>query len=307
MSALGFGGAPIGNLFRPVSEDDASEAINAAWDGGVRYFDTAPHYGLGLSERRLGRALADKDRHQYIVSTKVGRLLTPNEIPSGSDLHNGYAVRDDFTRTIDYTDDGVKRSIEESLVRLEMDYVDIVYVHDPDDHVDQVIRETIPTLVKLRDEGVIGAVGAGMNDWRPLLRFVEACDIDVVMLAGRWTLLDRTGRPLLDACDSRDISVIAAGPFNSGILSRAVPKPTDHFDYQSVSSELFERVKTLAELCSRHGVQLPEAAINFPRRHSAVAGVVVGVRNSLEASTDVGLIEKTIPAELWDELDKFAS
>src|ERR1035437_819576 len=305
VTALGFGGAPIGNLFSPVSDEDAWGAINSAWEGGVRYFDTAPHYGLGLSERRLGAALLGKNRNQFVVSTKVGRLITPNPSPSGSDLPNGYAVGDDFIRTIDYSSDGVKRSIDESLGRLEMDYVDIVYVHDPDNHVDQVICETIPALIRLRDEGVIGAIGAGMNSWQPLLRFAETCDIDVVMLAGRWTLLDRTGQPLLDACASRNVSAIAAGPFNSGILSRALPISVDHFDYQSVSPELFARVSALADICANHGIELPQAAINFPLRNSAVAAVAVGVRNAVEVETDVGLMGRVIPGELWDEVDGF--
>ena len=306
VSALGFGGAPIGNLFKSVSDEEASGAVVAAWEGGVRYFDTAPHYGLGLSELRLGRTLAAQHRIDYVISTKVGRLLTPNPRPVGSDLESGgFAVRDDLTRTLDYSADGVKRSIEESLQRLSMDYVDIVYVHDPDDHVDQVIRETLPALITLREEGVVRAVGAGMNYWSPLLQFVQACDIDLVMLAGRWTLLDRSGLPLLEACAQRNVAVVAAGPFNSGILSHAEPKPDDHFDYQTVSPERFAKATALAALCNNYEVELPRAAVQFPLRHEAVVSVVAGVRNEFQARTNVDWMGTNIPTDLWEELESF--
>ena len=307
VSTLGFGAAPIGNLFKTVSDDEAAGAIATAWERGVRYFDTAPHYGLGLSEVRLGRGLAGKDRSEFVISTKVGRLLTINPSPTGSDLESGgFAVRDDLLRTLDYSGDGVKRSIEESLTRLGMDYVDIVYVHDPDDYADQVIAETFPALLALREQGVIKAVGAGMNFWAPLLRFVEQCDIDLVMVAGRWTLLDRSARPLLDGCLERHVAVVAAAPFNSGVLAHARPRPDDHFDYETVSAELFERATVLADLCARYDVELPIAAIQFPLRHESVATVVAGIRNEAQARTSTAWMEADIPDALWEELDNFA-
>lgn len=305
VTSLGFGGAPIGNLYRATSDDDADEAVRVAWDGGVRYFDTAPHYGLGLSERRLGRALATKVRGEFVLSTKVGRLLTPNPHPVGSDLETGaFDVPDDLTRTLDYSPDGVKKSIEESLRRLGTDYVDIVYVHDPDDHVDQVIRETFPALVKLRDEGLVRAIGAGMNYWQPLLKFVQTSDIDVVMLAGRWTLLDRTGAPLLQACEERGVAVVSAAPFNSGILSRAKPQSDAHFDYQGVSAQLFARAQALAATCDSFGVELPAAAINFPLRAKSVVSVVAGFRSAAQIRDGVRWMTDVIPEGLWSALER---
>ncbi len=304
VTELGFGGGPVGNLFRSVTDGEAEGAIAAAWEGGVRYFDTAPHYGLGLSERRLGASLARRPRENFVVSTKVGRLLSPNPTPGGSDLAvGGFEVPDDFVRSLDYSSDGVRRSIEESLERLGLDHIDIVYVHDPDDYVDEVIRVTCPALVKLREEGLVGAIGAGMNFWQPLLEFVRTSDIDVVMLAGRWTLLDRTGEPLLAECRERGVAVVSAAPFNSGVLSRARPSDAGHFNYDTVSPELLARARGMADKCERYGVTLPEVAINFPLRHPAVVSVVAGLRTEEQARSGAAWIGATIPDELWDELD----
>jgi D-threo-aldose 1-dehydrogenase len=304
VTSLGFGGAPIGNLYRATTDEEAHSAVTAAWDGGVRYFDTAPHYGLGLSERRLGHVLSQKPREEFVLSTKVGRLLTPNPHPVGTDLESGaFDVADDLTRTLDYSADGVKRSIEESLVRLGTDYVDIVYVHDPDDHVEQVIRETFPALVALREEGVVRAIGAGMNFWQPLLEFVTTSDIDVVMLAGRWTLLDRSGAPLLAACEERNVAVVSAAPFNSGILSRATPQSDAHFDYQGVSPALLARARELAATCDSYGVELPAAAINFPLREKSVVSVVAGFRSASQMRDGVRWMSEEIPEALWGALE----
>jgi D-threo-aldose 1-dehydrogenase len=204
VTEVGFGCAPIGNLYAETTDDAAFDALDAAWSAGVRYFDTAPHYGLGLSERRLGDYLATKRRSEFVVSTKVGRILEPNPDTTGSDLAaGGFAVPDTLTRRRDYSADGVRRSLDDSLRRLRMDRVDIVLVHDPDDFVDQTIAEAIPALVELRDEGVIRAIGVGMNQWQAPLRIVRECDIDVVMLAGRWTLVDRSGAELMAECARR--------------------------------------------------------------------------------------------------------
>jgi D-threo-aldose 1-dehydrogenase len=304
LTTLGFGGAPVGNLFHSITDDEAEAAISAAWDSGVRYFDTAPHYGLGLSERRLGSLLAGRPRSDFTISTKVGRLLSANPSSTGSDLDTGgFDVPDDLIRTLDYSSDGVRRSIEESLGRLGLDHVDIVYVHDPDDHVDEVIRTTFPALVTLRDEGIVKAIGAGMNFWEPLLQFVHHSDIDIVMLAGRWTLLDRTGAPLLDECRRRGVAVVAAAPFNSGLLSRARPSSDGHFDYGTVSPELLARARAMAELCDSFGVTLPEVAINFPLRHDAVVSVVAGFRTEEQARTGAAWMDAKIPEELWHELE----
>ena len=195
LTELGFGGASLGNLYRATTDERARAAVEAAWAGGVRYYDTAPHYGLGLSESRLGAALADRPRDAYVLSTKVGRLLEPNPDQTGSDMAaGGFDVADTLRRRFDFSASGVRRSLESSLERLGVDHVDIAYVHDPDSYVDEAITEAIPELIRMRDEGTIGAVGVGMNQWQAPLRMVEETDLDVVMLAGRWTLLDRTGQ-----------------------------------------------------------------------------------------------------------------
>ncbi|MGH3262423.1 MAG: aldo/keto reductase [Trebonia sp.] len=303
VTEIGFGGASLGNLFRETSEEDARLAVDAAWDGGLRYFDTAPHYGLGLSERRLGAALAARPRDAYVLSTKVGRLLERNPAPRGSDLPaGGFAVPDNLARRLDFSRDGVLRSLEASLDRLGVSRIDIVYVHDPDEHLDQAIAEAIPVLVELRDQGVIGAVGAGMNQWPALLRMVRESDLDVVMLAGRWTLLDRSGAPLLAACAERRVAVVAAAPFNSGLLAEEEPSPTAHFNYGRPSWEVLAQARSLARICQRHGTRLPAAALQFPLRHAAVVSVVAGMRTASEADAAVRLVSEPVPEAAWAEL-----
>jgi len=284
VTELGFGAAPIANLHRPVDDETAFEAVTAAWDGGIRYFDTAPHYGLGLSERRLGAALAGRPRDDFAVSTKVGRLLMPNPSPTGSDLESGgFAVPDDLTRVRDYSRDGVLRSLESSLRRLRLDRVDIVYVHDPEEHMAAAIGAAIPALIELREQGVVGAIGAGMNLVEPLRRIVAETDVDVVMLAGRWTLVDRSGQELLDECLARGVSVVAAAPFNSGLLARPWPPDGAYFDYGPAPQHVLDKARAYATLCQQYGDTLPHAAIQFPLRHAAVACVVAGIRSPSQA------------------------
>jgi D-threo-aldose 1-dehydrogenase len=303
VTELGLGGGPLGNLFEEVADDTALATVDAAWAAGVRYFDTAPHYGLGLAERRLGRALAGRPRTDYTVSTKVGRLLEPNPQPTGSDLPDGaFAVPDHLRRRWDFSADGVRRSLGASLDRLGLDRVDIVLVHDADDHVDQAIAEAIPALVELREQGVVDAVGVGMNQWQAPLRMVAETPIDVVMLAGRWTLLDRSGAPLLDACAERGVSVLAAAPYNSGLLARRRPARDASFDYFPVRAEMLERASSMADACDRHGVELPAAALRFPLRHPAVAAVVAGVRTPDELTAAVQRVQTPIPDRLWSDL-----
>jgi D-threo-aldose 1-dehydrogenase len=234
----------------------------------------------------------------------VGRLLEPNPYPRGSDLEvGGFDVPDNLSRVLDYSREGVRRSIESSLGRLGTDFIDVVYVHDPDDDVEQVIRETFPALEELRDEGVIRAIGAGMNSWEPLRRFVESSNIDIVMLAGRWTLLDRSGRPLLDECLLRNVAVVAAAPFNSGLLASSRPQVEDHFNYTKASADVLIRASNLAASCESFGVELPCAALQFPLRAPAVASVVVGIRNASEALEDTRWFDEVIPEGLWNELE----
>ncbi len=304
VTELGFGGAALGNLFAETSDADAYGAVEAAWNGGVRYFDTAPHYGLGLSERRLGAALAGRPRDEYTLSTKVGRLLMDNPAPTGSDLAaGGFAVPDTLIRQFDYSRDGVRRSLDASLGRLGLDRIDIVYVHDPDEHVDQAVSEAIPALVELREQGVIGAVGVGMNQWRAPLRMIRETDLDVVMLAGRWTLLDRTGAELMAACADHDVAVVDAAPFNSGLLATDRPPATATFDYAPAPASVLARANELAELCAREGVRLPAAAVQFPLRTAQVAAVVCGLRNAAEAQAALARYAEPIPEHVWAVLD----
>ncbi|WP_277212368.1 aldo/keto reductase [Isoptericola croceus] len=302
VTELGFGAATLGNLSRATPDSDVSASIATAVDAGIHYFDTAPHYGLGLSERRLGAALAGAP--DVVLSTKVGRLLEPNPAPTGSDLAaGGFDVPDDLIRRFDFTRDGVRRSLETSLDRLGVDRVDVVYLHDPDDHAEDAVRYGMPALAELRDQGVIGAIGVGMNQWQLPLRLVEETDVDVVMLAGRWSLLDRSGEPLLDACAERDVSVVAAAPYNSGLLARPRPPADATFDYQRADPAVLHRAHTMADACERHGVSLPEVALQFPLRHPAVVSVVAGMRTAAQVSESVRRFSVPVPEALWAELD----
>ncbi|MFF3590816.1 aldo/keto reductase [Streptomyces sp. NPDC002387] len=307
VSRLGFGAAPLGNLYRAVDDDAALTTIEAAWAEGVRHFDTAPHYGLGLSELRLGRALAHRPRDEFTISTKVGRLLEPNPHPTGSDLPaGGFAVPDTLTRRADYSRDGVLRSLEASRARLGVDRIDIVYLHDPDEHMDTAVAQALPALAELRRQGVIGAVGVGMNSVAPLMRFVIETDVDVVMVAGRWTLADRTALPLLTECADRGVSVVAAAPFNSGLLSAPDPSDGASFDYRSAPPDLLARARALAQVCRRHERVLPHAAIRFPLRHPAVASVVAGFRTPQEVRSAARWAGRDLPSRAWEELEAAA-
>jgi D-threo-aldose 1-dehydrogenase len=303
VTELGFGGASSGNLYRAISDETAAAAIDAAWDAGIRYFDTAPHYGLGLSERRLGAALASRPRDEYVLSTKVGRLLEPNPAPTGSDLAaGGFDVPDDLVRRFDFSRDAVLRSLADSLTRINIDAVNIAYVHDPDDHLDVAVREAVPALVELREQGVVGAVGVGINHWPAALRMVRETDLDVVMLAGRWTLLDRSGAPVLEECARRGVKVVAAAPYNSGLLARDRPAPDAHFDYGVASAGMRARAEELADVCERHGTRLPAAALQFPLRSPQVSAVVCGMRDAGQVTATIARYRAGIAAETWEAL-----
>jgi D-threo-aldose 1-dehydrogenase len=237
------------------------------------------------------------------VSTKVGRLLDPVEEPSGDDLAHGFAVPATHRRRWDFSRDGVRRSLEDSLVRLGLDAVDLVLVHDPDDHLEEALREAVPALTALRDEGVIGAVGVGMNAAGPLARCVAESDVDAVLLAGRYTLLEQTALDdLLPLCAVRGVSVLAAGVFNSGLLSRPRPPDDATYDYAAAPPRLLARARRLADVCERHGVTLPQAALHFPLGHEAVRAVLVGARSPEEVEADVTLAASPVPEALWADL-----
>jgi D-threo-aldose 1-dehydrogenase len=302
VSALGLGGAGLGNLLTAIDDDTAAATVEAAWGAGVRFFDTAPHYGLGLAERRLGAALAGRPRAGFAVCTKVGRLLVPG--PGGRDAQ--FAVPADLARRWDFSADGVRASLESSVDRLGLDRVDVVLLHDPDDHWEQALGEAYPVLHELRSQGVIGAIGVGMNQWRLLDRFVAETDVDAVMPAGRYTLLDRSAAEvLLPRCGERGVAVLAAGVFNSGVLASDSPGDTAGatYDYLPADAATLARAGEIARVCAAHGVRLPQAALAYAARHPAVACVVVGAQAPEQVRESAALFAEPVPEALWDDLD----
>jgi D-threo-aldose 1-dehydrogenase len=300
VSILSLGGAPLAGLYAQVPEEQAERTIRRAIDRGLRYIDTAPHYAVGLSERRLGRALAGRPRSSFIISTKVGRRLRPRD-PGEPPDDAGFPDEPAYKREWDWSRDGIRRSLYESLDRLGLDHVDIAYLHDPDDHEEQVYAEAYPELVRLRDEGVVTAIGAAMNQTAMLTRFAERLDIDVVLCAGRYTLLDRSAREdLHPVCLERGVSVIVGGVFNSGLL--ADPKPGATYDYAPAPPDLVDRARRLGDACADHGVPLRAAALQFPLRHPAVTSVLVGCRSPEEVDDNITSLGHPIPDALWDEL-----
>ncbi|MQS40152.1 aldo/keto reductase, partial [Streptomyces katsurahamanus] len=289
-----------GNLYTPVEPDDALAAVDAAWECGIRAFDTAPHYGLGLSERRLGRALRTRPRAEYTLSTKVGRLLEPGG-PGGDDLANGFAVPADHRRVWDFSADGVLRAVEESLRRLGLDRIDIVYLHDPDAHEDAAFRHGYPALERLRAENVVGAIGAGMNQTAMLTRFLRDTDVDAVLCAGRHTLLDQSAlAELLPEAAARGKSVVVAGVYNSGLL--ADPRPGAPYDYTAADAGTLARALRLKDIAERHGVPLRAAALHCSLGHPAVAGALIGARSAAEIQDAARQLRTPVPAALWEEL-----
>ncbi|WP_342787178.1 aldo/keto reductase [Saccharothrix saharensis] len=299
VTRLGLGTAPLAGLYSAVTEDQAQAALEAAWATGVRYFDTAPHYGAGSAERRLGAFLASRPRAEFTVSTKVGRLLVPGDAPPGDD---GFHGERGFVRVRDYSADGVYRSLADSLERSGLDSFDVVLVHDPDDHWEDAVTGAYPALERLRAEGAVRAIGVGMNQTAMLTRFVAETDVDCVLVAGRYSLLDRgAADELLPLCAKRRVGVLVGGVFNSGILA----DPADHatYDYAPAPDAVRRRALALAERCAAHGVALPAAALRFPLRHPAVTGVVVGARNAREVTDNAAHAAAGIPEALWAELD----
>lgn len=283
-SLLGFGSSAIGHLYTPLSDEQAHDALDAAWEAGIRYFDTAPLYGNGLAERRLGQFLADKDRSSYAVSSKVGRIVDGNAGIEESPPH-------------DYSAAGVRRSLERSLERLGIDHLDIALVHDPDDHWDEARREALPELERLRDIGLVRAIGVGMNQVEMLQRFVRESDIDCVLVAGRYSLLDRSAAQLLSSCFERGVTVIVGGVFNAGVL--ADPERCAYFNYEPASPSVLAAARRLKSVCESYGVPLPAAAIAFALRNPAVTSVLVGARSRAEIQEDMRLLDLEIPDELW--------
>lgn len=302
VSELSLGCAQLGNLYSAISDREAFATVDAAWDQGIRYFDTAPHYGLGLSEQRLGAALAGRPRGEFVLSTKVGRLLEPAGVVKGLD-DGGFEVAATHRRVWDFSRDGVLRSIEESLQRLGLDRVDIVYLHDPDDHWSEAIESAYPALEELRAQHVVAAIGAGMNQTTMLAAFARHTDMDLLMLAGRYTLLEQSALDdLLPLCEERGIRLVAAGVFNSGLLSRTGPTPGAKYNYGQAPAELVQRAQRIDEICRLHRAELPAAALAFPLGHSAVASVCVGARSRDQIERNTRLYRSGVPEALWADL-----
>ncbi|WP_194410204.1 aldo/keto reductase [Microbacterium cremeum] len=293
--SLGLGCAPIGNLYAPVSERAAEATVEEAYGRGIRFFDTAPHYGAGVSEVRLGRALAGVDRDTVSIATKIGRRIVDTDgrtVPAGG---TGADTVGDLSR------DGVLRSLEGSLRRLDTDRVDLLYLHDPAD-VDEALAGALPALIELRDEGVVRAVGVGMVHTKPLHRYVCEAPIDVVMPAGRLTLLDRSARgALVPAARQRGVGLVAAGVYNSGIL--VDPRGAPYFDYRPAEPAVVARALELEAACERHGVRLSDAATRWPLREPAVDAVVIGARTEAEVAAFHDGFDTPIPDALWHELE----
>jgi D-threo-aldose 1-dehydrogenase len=303
VTQLGFGGGPLGGLYAPVTDDDAARALQTAWDNGIRYFDTSPHYGLGHSERLIGEFLRHQPRDEFALSTKVGRLLVPQDAAGRMDPV-GFRVPAAHRRVWDFTRDGVRRSVEDSLTRMGLDRIDVLFLHDAEEHFEDALRDGYAALAELRAEGVVGAIGAGMYDTTMLTRLVRETDVDVLMQSGRSTLLEHSAfDELLPLCAERGVSVIAASVFQSGLL--ATPRPTEdaQYDYAPASPEMVQRVQRIADVCEAHGVTVPQVAMAFPLRHPAVVGIVVGMRSAEEARRNVELFDADIPVEVWDDLN----
>lgn len=306
VSVLGMGCAQLGNLGSVLTDEEAEASVHAAWDAGIRYFDTAPHYGLGLSERRLGRALAAYPRDEYVLSTKVGRLLVPSpETAHLRDMANLFDVPSDVRRVYDLSRDGVLRSLEASLDRLGVDRVDVVYMHDPDDHFDAARSTGAQTLSALRDEGVIGAYGAGMNQAGMLADLIEQTDADIVMCAGRLTLLEQAASlRMLRLARERGVAVVAAAVYNSGLLARDSVPDRVSYDYADAPQDVVERARELERICRAHGVTLPSAAVQYPLRMPQVVSAVVGMRGVQQVTEAVARATASIPESLWNALEQ---
>jgi D-threo-aldose 1-dehydrogenase len=286
-SRLGLGTGPLAGLFEAVSADAARATVDRAWEMGVRHFDTAPLYGSGLAEERLGTALAARPRDEYTISTKVGRLLAPGE-PSPH-----FVDAPPLGAVFDYTPDGIQRSLAGSLERLGLDRVDVVLLHDPEEHMDETRRAADAV------RGLAHRVGVGTNIAATAAELVARGEVDVVLLAGRYTLLDRSAEiELLPLCAERSVPVLAAGVFNSGVLAGG-----STFDYESAPDEILSRRRALEAMCAGHGVPLAAAAVQFPLRHPAVVSVVIGARSPEEIDEDAQLLEIPVPDALWSEID----
>lgn len=304
---LGYGAANLGNLFRPLTDDEAWAVLEAAWDAGIRHYDTAPHYGLGLSERRLGAFLASKPRDEYFLSTKVGRLLRPNpdHEQGGLDTANDFHVPDDLRRVWDFSAAGIRSSLDESRERLGIERIDLLYLHDPERHdLDLALAEALPALEQLRADGEIAQIGIGSMVTDALTAAVRGVDLDLVMVAGRYTLLEQpASAEVLPACRERGTGIVAASVFNSGLLAQSEPRRDGRYEYGRLPDELWDRLVRIAAICADHDVPLPAAALRFPLQSDVVRSVVVGGSRPAQLVQNAEYAAMDIPESLWQTLD----
>ena len=307
VTQIGMGGAPLGKLDQSV----AYHTLEKAYEIGIRYFDTAPLYGAGNSETFSGSFLSTMDRDEFTLSSKVGRLILSEEEAASfkfdgprtatiqvNEKASGYKNNVVF----DFSRDGILRSIEETLERLQLDYIDIAYIHDPDDHYSQALNESFPALADLKSQGMIKAIGAGMNEWEMLSKFAVEVDVDCFLLAGRYTLLDQSALDtLLPICEQQNISLILGGPYNSGILASDLASDTTYF-YDPAPAEIVSKAKQIRDVCDQFGVPLQAAALQFGLLHPAVASTIPGPSTHIEASENVEMSTFPIDRNMWREL-----
>ena len=296
VTRLGLGGAPMGALSSDVGIDIANETLKQAYEEGVRYFDTAPLYGSGKSEVFFGEFLSTLDRDSFTLSSKVGRVLDRSYTPSGDSTNvNTTELKVGF----DYSRDGVLRSIEESLVRLNLDRIDVALIHDPDDHYEEALDTAFPTLADLRSQGVIGAIGSGMNQWEMLTDFARNADFDCFLIAGRYTLLDYSAlTEFFPICEEKSISVILGGPYNSGILASDLGPESTYF-YETAPQNVIEKAKSIRDICNDFNIPLKAAALQFGLLHPVVAATIPGARKPAEIAENVKMASINIPSDLW--------
>ncbi len=309
---LGFGTAPVGNLYRAIGDGEAQAILDMAWKGGVRYYDTAPLYGLGLSETRLNRFLRGKDRDDYVLATKAGRLMQVCSPQDRTGIGKWFAVP---TRreVYDYSYDGVMRSLEFSLERLGVDRVDILYVHDlcifthgskeaSDARIEEFMSSGYDAMISLRDQGVVKAIGGGINEWEVCQTLAERGDFDLFLLAGRYTLLEQESLDsFLPICESRDIGIVIGGPYNSGILASG-PIPGAFYNYDPAPGPILDKVRAIETVCRSHGVSLIDAALQFPLMNPNIVSVIPGGQSREQMESNLGAAEASIPPALWTDL-----
>ena len=302
---LGYGAAAVGNLYRAVDDEAAQRILHAAWDSGIRYYDTAPHYGLGLSERRLGEMLRRRPREDFVLSTKVGRLLEPD--PDGASRRDDdlFEVSAHHRRVWDFSEAGLRRSLEDSLTRLGLDRVDVLYLHDVERSgrdIAEVVDTGVAGLARMRDEGLIRAIGVGTADLGAVDRAVRTGAVDLVMLPGRYTLLEAPAKDVVALCEERGVGIVNVAVFNSGLLATSEPTQDSHYEYREVPADKLRRARDLAAACRELGVELPTAALQFGLRHPAVVSVVVGADTPEQIRENARRMREPVPEELWKTL-----